>query len=123
MSAEKPLFFQVVDRIARLFELSVKAAATIFIFKFGFEALTAFAGQDSSILLSGFFEFAGEKTFSLLSITIGVSGVVYGRANAKLRYTKVESMQGHIKSLEVQLNADRSSSNLTPKGRTNPEDK
>jgi len=123
MSAEKPLSFQIVDRVARLLELSVKAIVVALIFKWGFDSLAQFAGRDSSIFLSALLDFPMKETFCTLSISIGISGVVYGRVNAKLRYSKVEDMQGHIKSLEVQLDANRTSSNLTPKGQTNPEDK
>jgi hypothetical protein len=53
----------------------------------------------------------------------GGGGVVYGMKHRKLHGDNLERMAGRIAELEKLLDAKRSSSRLTPRGKTRPEDK
>ena len=59
----------------------------------------------------------------ILAWTVGLSGVVYGRLQRRLRKDVIEKLQGRINQLEKQIDKNRSSSKLTPRGDTRPEDK
>lgn len=80
---------------------------------------------------------AGKNTFSDISIGLttdfkmdkwvayifGTGGVGYGYLQRRLRKSTVENMHGRTKELEEKIDPKRSSSNLTSRGDTRPEDK
>lgn len=57
-----------------------------------------------------------------LAIIFGVAGIVYGRRESKLRKDTVERLQDRNCRLEREIDPKRSSSQLTPRGDTRPED-
>jgi len=65
---------------------------------------------------------ADVKISQLLSYTVAVGGGVYGWRQRKLRRDTVERLQGRIKELEKSIDPQRTSSGLTTRGATNPED-
>jgi len=79
---------------------------------------------------------AGQTTFASIGITIlgnvtlsqsvawifGASGMIYGVNERRLRKKTVAKFQPRITELEKLIDAGRSSSTLTLKGDTNPED-
>lgn len=91
-------------------------------------AFFAYLGVDS---LAGKITFANiginflseVKTSISLSITVGIIGAVYGLKQRKLRRDTVEILQTRIKELESYIDKNRSSSKLTVRGDTRPEDK
>lgn len=58
-----------------------------------------------------------------VSVALAGSAAVWAIAERMLRHRKVESLQDRIKELERRLDPGRTSSQLTPKGKTNPYDK
>ncbi len=58
----------------------------------------------------------------MLSLTVGVSGLVYGLYQRHLRRETIERTQGRIRELEKAVDNKRSSSRLTVRGDTRPED-
>lgn len=80
---------------------------------------------------------AGRYTFSQIGVgflgdfrisdgvayIFGAGGVGYGVKQTQLRRNNVERTAGRIAELEKQLDPARSSSRLTPRGTTRPEDK
>lgn len=102
---------------------AIRGACTVAVFYFGFEALKQFAGESTKVdvALSLFFSaFAELKVFLLLSLAGAASA--WGWLERTLRHRKVEQLQGRIKTLETMIDPNRSTSGLTPAGRTNPED-
>jgi hypothetical protein len=84
-------------------------------------ALEALAGKETDANI--FVNLLGKLEASvILSWVVGGAGVVYGRSQMKLRKTTIERLQSRLKSLEEQLDPHRTSSKLTPRGDTNPED-
>jgi len=55
-------------------------------------------------------------------IIFAVSGIKYGLSQRKLRKDTVERLQNRIKTLEKKFDSSRTTSGLTARGDTNPED-
>ena len=58
-----------------------------------------------------------------LTLTLAGAATTWAIVERVVRHRKVEQMSGRIKELETRLDPSRSSSGLTPKGKTNPKDK
>lgn len=67
------------------------------------------------------FETLSSWTCPLL-IVFGVGGIFYGRRQAKLRKDTVERLHPYQEKYEKSIDPNRSSSRLTPRGETRPED-
>lgn len=59
---------------------------------------------------------------NLLCLLVGVGGIVYGRMQANFRRTILERYHPGMVAMERQIDPDRSSSDLTARGGTRPED-
>lgn len=57
-----------------------------------------------------------------LAWLLAAGGISYGRVQRRLKKGTVERLQGRIKELETRVDPKRSSSGLTVRGDTNPED-
>ncbi len=84
--------------------------------------LTAYAGKETfaNVSLQGVINVS-----TVCSLTLGaaVIGVVFGRRYKKLHGNTVEQMHKRVKNLELQIDPNRTSSGLTPRGDTPPEDR
>jgi len=60
--------------------------------------------------------------FGAVSLVFGFAGIAYGWKQAKLRKDVVERIQARNQTLEKKLDPKRSTSSLTPRGDTRPED-
>lgn len=68
--------------------------------------------------------FLGEVKVSVaLAWTIGIFGAFYGLKQRKLRKDTIERLQLRNTDLETMIDSNRSSSKLTVRGETRPEDK
>ena len=59
----------------------------------------------------------------VLAFSIAGSAILWATAERWLRHRKVEFMQGRIRDLELRIDPNRTTSELTTKGRTNPRDR
>lgn len=59
---------------------------------------------------------------AILSV-VALSAILYGKKERREKQRTIAQVEGHIRALESTLDPNRSSSGLTPKGETNPEDK
>jgi hypothetical protein len=84
-------------------------------------AATAFAGKESIRDLSINFLANVQVVWSLSISLTGVSITLYFRERAKHRETR-ERLTGRIEELELKIDPQRTSSNLTPEGLTRKED-
>lgn len=82
--------------------------------------LGAIAGKETVVALK--LSFLADIKFAIAVSLAGMASV-WALAERWLRHRKVESMQGRIKELELAIDPKRTSSGLTPKGKTNPKDK
>jgi len=115
---------QEVKEKYRTARTGIRALGFVTVFYFGFRAIEAMAGQDTSISIALsliFTAFSELKFFFALSLA-GLLGA-WGVAERYLRHRKVEFLQGRIKSLETTIDPQRTSSQLTIEGKTNPRDR
>lgn len=92
------------------------------VFYFIYMTFDAIAGKntDASLMISVF----GNLQVSIaVAWLVGVGGVWYGWTQRELRKTTIERLQSHIRLLEHRLDPQRSSSRLTPRGDSHPEDR
>lgn len=66
--------------------------------------------------------FLDSNLFTVLAIIVGIVGILYGRLQAKLRKDTVEHLQGPKIRRELSVDPRRSTSALTTRGETRPED-
>lgn len=98
--------------------------------KYGFLAVVAYFGYRSIAVLSGEYTFAdigirflaNVKIANSIGYVVGLGGLAYGRRQKKLKEDTIEQLAPRIKQLESQIDPHRSSSGLTERGRTRPED-
>ena len=136
-----------IQAISRVLERLVTMAGWVLIVYFGgrffFLSIQELAGQitfaDIKIIAQGALsgsatpggETAGNSSLidrvSLWAgsggVVVGVLGVLYGKFQARLRYSKTEYLENRISKLELSHDPNRSSSMLAPTGETRPEDK
>lgn len=88
---------------------------------FGFRSIEVLAGKvtSSNILISIMTNLKANQYFGLL---FGGGSIIYGLRQRKLRKDTVERLQARIKVLEKGIDNKRSSSKLTTRGETRPED-
>ena len=70
----------------------------------------------------GFAVLADVKISEAIAYVFGAGGVLYGYKYRRLKGDNVERTAERIAELETRLDPDRSSSRLTPRGETRPED-
>lgn len=84
-------------------------------------AILQLAGKTTLAELS--FAFLGNVNVSTsLAWGAGIAGVTFGGLQRRLKKKTVERLHERIRKFEEQLDPGRSSSHLTPRGETNPED-
>jgi hypothetical protein len=111
------------DRLALRYGLArtvIKTAGAVLAVYFGREIIIALAGRDTYLALK--VAFLGDIKIEIAFSVAGFASL-WAICERKLRHRKVEALQGRIKQLETQIDQKRSSSRLTPKGKTNPMDK
>ena len=111
------------ERIIQRYQLGrtvVRTCGAVAIAYFAKDFLVAIAGKETIFALKLSF-FAHMKFF----ISIGLTGCACAWALAErwLRHRKVKTMQTRIIELKSTIDPKRTSSGLTPTGRTNPKDK
>lgn len=99
----------------------IRWSAVCVICYFGYLSIKSLAGEsttaDIGIKLMG--DIRLSEVFAYL---FGGGGVAYGYRQKKLRQNTVERLQGRNQTLEEKLDPHRTSSGITPRGETNPED-
>lgn len=111
-------FAEEIGKTVRVLLICLTSFGIVYL---GGHAIEALAGKetDANILVS----MIGTVEISMmLSWVFGAGGIAYGKAQQKLRKSTVERLHGRIESLEAELDPKRTSSKLTKRGDTNPED-
>lgn len=83
-------------------------------------ALRPFAGQRT--VISILFSFLADIKF-VMAVAFGGASCGWAVVERMLRRRKTEQLQGRIIELEKRIDPDRTSSELTPQGTTNPKDR
>lgn len=101
---------------------AIKWGALVIIFRYGYLAMVALAGKTTLADIG--INFLGKAQVSnVIAWLFGGGGAVYGVSQRNLRHSTTETLQNRIKALEAREDPKRSSSHLTPRGESRPEDK
>jgi hypothetical protein len=109
------------EQIGAVIQALIKYSAVAFMFWCAKEAFVAYAGKTSeaNVVVS----FLGSLTLSnSVALLFGLGGVAYGYKQRKLKGDTVERLQSRIQELEQRFDKNRTSSELTKTGETNPKD-
>jgi hypothetical protein len=109
------------DLVASIIENGIRWPAACVIAFFGYLSIRALAGQHT-VADIGIRVLGNLQVSEAVAWIFGGSGIVYGWRQRKLRRDKVERLQGRVRALETERDPNRSSSGLTPRGETHPED-
>lgn len=121
-SARERLERQRIDQRYRLGRTTVRATASVACVWLIGQAIGELAGQDTSVAVSAALSVFASLKF-VFTLTLAGSAVAWAVVERKLRHRKVEYLQNRVKYLEQYHDPKRSTSGLTPKGKTNPRDK
>jgi hypothetical protein len=86
------------------------------------EAISDLAGRETSVTVSTALSVIGDLRVTI-AITLAGGAAVWALVERTLRHRKTEALQTRIIELEKGIDPRRSSSGLTPTGKTNPRDK
>jgi hypothetical protein len=123
-AARERIRIREVDQLYWTVRTGLRCLTVAFILWAGFRAVEVLAGQDTkvNVALALVFTALVELKVAIFIALTGAS-TAWAVVERTLRHRKVEQMQARIHDLEQHLDPNRSSSNLTLKGKTNPEDK
>jgi hypothetical protein len=99
----------------------IRWGAVVLSFRYLYLTVDSLAGQVTLAQIG--INFLGNLTVSQsLAYIFGAGGVVYGYGERKLRQRTIRRLGPKRKELEVSIDPKRTSSKLTDKGETNPDD-
>lgn len=115
-------FARVVDSLTALCSSLIRYAGVALPFYWMYRTASVLSGKTTTADIG--LKMLGSLTINeSIGYGAGVVGVIYGLSERRLRRDKTEYLQTRIQRLEKQMDPKRSSSRLTPRGTTNPEDK
>lgn len=108
--------------VGSIVHVGVPWTAAVLIAMFFYKSVASLAGQYTFAQIGvGFLgDFRISEGFAYL---FGVGGITYGAKRHQLQQRNLERTAKRISDLEKQIDPGRSSSRLTPRGNTRPEDK
>lgn len=110
---------QVVNSLGR--EL-IKYGGLVFAARYVYLSIDSLAGK-STFAEIGLAFLARSKFYASLGWLVGICGVAFGFYCLWRMKNTIERYQGHINQLETRIDPHRSSSAITVRGNTRPEDK
>jgi hypothetical protein len=110
------------ETVTSIVTTAIRWTGAIAISWIGYLCIQALSGQQTFADI-GVSVLADVRISQALAWLLGGGGVAYGLGQRKLRRDTVERLQGRNQRLERERDPRRSSSQLTPRGETNPEDK
>lgn len=113
---------KILDSCVQLATYLIKWGVIAFVTYYVYLSIISISGKNTSadIAISVLFEL---ELLSKLMGAVGVGGIIYGFLQRKLRKDTIERLQSRITELEKEVDKNRSSSNLTKRGDTRPEDR
>lgn len=116
------LYYRMADHGARIMTTGIWAVAVCFCAFYFYKAVDSLAGEstvaDIVVAMTGRFD----VTKALLTMLAG-GGVIYGVRQRKLKADHTERLSNRNAELEQRMDPNRTSSRLTIRGETRPEDR
>jgi hypothetical protein len=122
VQSEFDLKLHTRELVARGFRQVVTSVTICVVAYFLYKSIEAAAGTTTLADLSLKF-LSNVKINIAVSWSVGITGVGYGVWQRRVRRTTVERLAARVKELEEKIDPRRSSSSLTPRGETKPEDR
>ncbi len=116
------LFARAIEGFFALGRTGLVVLAVILVVGSARDVLIAFAGKETAanLALSLIVNLQADRWFAYL---FGVAGTGYGIVQRQLRRRNIRRMTGHNAEVEERLHPGRTSSGLTPEGKTRSEDR
>jgi hypothetical protein len=111
-----------LTQLLGLANVIVRYGAMVLIAYMGYLTVESLSGENTAANI-GIKMLADLRVSTALAWLFGAGGVGYGMKQRNLRRSNIERMEARIKELEGEVDPGRSTSKLTPRGLTNPEDK
>lgn len=100
----------------------IRWGSIVLISRYGYLAVQSLSGQ-TTLADIGINFLANVRVSVAIAWGAGAGGIVYGLNQKKLRKDAIERFHGRIKELETIIDKNRSTSSLTARGDTKPEDR
>lgn len=119
---------QIYTRLANLIESGFRYGCIAYCVRQAYLAIDTLAGRTTNADIALFVKYvAGGETGSFLGKALPwilvVSVTLWALVERVLRKRQIERFETHVRNLELRLDPGRSSSRLTRRGDTNPEDR
>ena len=121
-SAEERLGLHRIEQRYRTLRTAIRSLFGFGCVYMAAQAVGALAGQSTSVAVNLALQAFAEVRFAL-AVTLMGCAAAWAVAERMLRYRKVEVMATRLRELETAIDPNRTSSGLTPSGRTHPQDK
>jgi len=119
---EYSIKFKKLDIVNSAIQTTLKLSALVAICAILASALKVMSGKQTLLNVTMLL-IANLKMSEKISYILGLGGLLYGYRQRRLRRIVIENMSGHQRKLELLLDPQRTSSGITPKGTTRPDDK
>ncbi len=113
---------RVVDTVGATIQTAIPWLSAIAISGFVYLSVDSLSGRYTFADI-GMAVLADIKISEIVAYIFGIGGIAYGRRYKRLKADNVERTAERIAELEKQLDPNRSSSRLTPRGETRPGDR
>lgn len=110
-----------LEAIASVVNHAIRVGGAVAIAYFGYRTVGVLAGETTTANI-GIRFLADVRVSDAVAWLFGAGGVMYGLRQRRLRRSTVERLSGRITQLEKGIDSRRTSSHLTPRGETQPED-
>lgn len=110
------------EGIVQVLNSLIRWGCIVLIFRYGYLGIEALSGK-STLADIGVSFLSDIKISIAIAWAAGLGGMAYGHKQRKLRKDTIERLVGRIHDLEGELDPNRTSSKLTKRGDTRPEDK
>jgi hypothetical protein len=112
---------KIIDAIDANLRLLIKYGCLAVVAYFTYGSITVLAGRQTFAQI-GIKVLGDIKIANSIGYVVGGGGIAYGRRQKKLKEDVIQKLAPRIKELETAIDSSRSSSGITERGRTRPED-
>lgn len=108
--------------VTSIFNNVIRWGSVVLIVRYMYLSVASLAGQETiaNVMIS----FLANLTVSQsLAYIFGGGAIIYGVAERRIRQRTIKRLQGRVQQLEIVQDPRRTSSNLTERGETHPQDR
>lgn len=113
---------RLIDQVTGVIKTAIRAGAVVACAYILSQAMEAFAGQSTSVFVQLMFSVIADVKFAV-ALGAGAGGLLFGLSQYLLRRRTIKRLHPRAKQLEEIIDSNRTSSNLTLAGETNPSDR